>query len=137
MTDKPVYDWPAIRADYENESITIDQIVRTYNVSKPTLYKYIEAKNWPKRRPDRPVSRRTLINRMLKMLDFQTIQMEERMTGSDEKEVSLLGNMARTLEKLIDIDRKDAERQPSVKRSREMIELRQKLAARIDQLREQ
>lgn len=135
MTDKSERDWRAIRFDYEHSELTVTEIEERYDVSRPTLYAHAGREEWALRRPSRQTGRKALIHRLIVMLERQIRHLEINMSGSDEKEVTLLGNMARTLEKLIDLDRKNEGDKPDKKRDREIDDLRQKLADRIDQLR--
>lgn len=135
MTDKSERDWRAIRFDYEHSELSVTQIEERYDVSRPTIYAHAGREEWALRRPSRQTGRKALIHRLIVMLERQIRHLEINMSGSDEKEVTLLGNMARTLEKLIDLDRKNEGDKPDKKRDREIDDLRQKLADRIDQLR--
>lgn len=82
-------------------------------------------------KPDRPA----LISRLFKVLEKQIQLLEENMASPGDKEVALLGTITRNLEKLIDLDRKEDGGKTDKLRSREIDDLRQKLVARIDQLR--
>lgn len=82
-------------------------------------------------KPDRPA----LISRLFKVLEKQIQLLEENMASPGDKEVALLGTITRNLEKLIDLDRKEGDGKTDKRRSREIDDLRQKLVARIDQLR--
>lgn len=135
MTDDPLYDWDAIKAAYEDRTITVVDLLVRHKISGTLLYGEAARRGWKLRRPNRIASRRSLLFRMRRMLELQIAHMEMNMTGFDEKEVALLGNMARTLEKLTELDLKSQPKKPDQKRSREMIELRKKLADRIDYLR--
>ena len=77
-----------------------------------------------------------LIKRLFRVLEQQIRQLETDMASPGAKEVTLLGTITRNLEKLIDLDQKEHERKPDKKRSRELDELRQKLADRIEHLRQ-
>jgi hypothetical protein len=135
MTDDPLYDWDAIKAGYEDRTVRVVDLLVRHKISGTLLYGEAARRGWKLRRPSRVASRRSLIVRMRRMLELQIAHMEMNMTGFDEKEVALLGNMARTLEKLVELDSKSQTKKPDRKRSREMIALRKKLADRIDQLR--
>ena len=73
---------------------------------------------------------------MFRLLERQIKQLEENMTQTGEKEVAVLGKLASTLEKLIDIDNAELERSRTAHRSaRKCSNLRNKLAQRIAQLK--
>lgn len=135
MTDAPLYDWDAIRADYEDRTVKVMDLMVRHKISGSLLYGEATRRGWKFRRPSAIAARRTLIKRMRRMLELQIAHMEMNMTGFDEKEVALLGNMARTLEKLVELDTKSKTKKPDNKRSKEMTQLRKKLADRIDHLK--
>lgn len=135
MTDDPLYDWEAIRAEYEDRKVTVTDLMVRHKISRTRLYGEAARRGWKLRRPGAVASRRTLIYRMRRMLELQIAHMEMHMTGFDEKEVALLGNMARTLEKLVELDEKGQTKKSENKRSKEMTQLRKKLADRIDHLK--
>lgn len=128
-------DWAAIRAEYENTKLTVETIMDKHGVSRTRLYAMAQAEEWTPRQSFDRSGRRGVIARMRRVLERQLTFMEAEMDGSSDKEVALLGNMVKTLEKLIELDAKDKQKEPSKQQSREMAQLRQKLAARIDQLK--
>ena len=128
-------DWQAVRQDYESSKMSVAAVARKYRISTTRLYAYLSNNGWAYRQMGDHSGRRGLIFRMRRMLERQITFMETNMTGSDEKEVALLGNMVRTLEKLIELDGKQSKTEPNKKQSREMAALRKKLADRIDQLK--
>jgi hypothetical protein len=87
------------------------------------------------RHPHRAIDRGAIIGRMFRLLDRQIIQLEHDMTSTGEKEVAVLGKLASTLEKLIDIDNAETAGQPARGPGKDMRDLRNKLAARIEQLK--
>ncbi len=136
MPARPKADWAAIRADYEADILTVTEITDKYHVSGPTLYDHAERENWTLRHPARLMGRKVLVKRLMAMLERQVAHLEARMTGSDDNEVALLGHLARTLEKLVALDNKEETPKPDDKRRRDIDLLRQKLADRIEQLRD-
>jgi len=77
---------------------------------------------------------------MFAVLEKQIERMENTMVEDiEDKEIALLGQLVRTLEKLVDLDSKqldvaDKTPQKTQSESREMIALRKKLSQRIGQL---
>lgn len=134
MQDDADIDWVAIRNAYENTKMPVLEILRIYDVSKSRFYAVAAAEEWVPRQTFDREGRRGVIARMRRVLERQLTFMEAEMDGSSDKEVALLGNMVKTLEKLIELDAKDKKQEPSKKQSREMVTLRKKLAARIDHL---
>jgi hypothetical protein len=79
----------------------------------------------------RTVERGTLVMAMMRVLARQITILERQMTGTIDKEATLLGTMAKTLEKLMELEKADAAQRPAQK---DLTELRNKVAKRIEQL---
>lgn len=134
MTDGP--DWAAIRTAYETTPERLTQLAARFGVHWQAINARVQRESWKQHVAGTGGDRQSLIDRLIKMLERQIAYLEAAMKTSDEKEVTLLGNMARTLEKLIDLDAKLAGKKPDKKRDRELEDIKRKLADRIDQLRE-
>ena len=78
--------------------------------------------------------RAALIGRLFHVLERQVVHMEDNMDDCGEKEVALLGTIARNLDKLIDIEQKAQAQEPDRRRSKKLDQLRQKLSERISRL---
>jgi len=134
MTDGP--DWAAIRTAYETTPERLTQLAARFSVHWQAINARVLKEGWKQHDAGRSGDRQSLIDRLITMLERQIGYLEAAMKTSDEKEVTLLGNMARTLEKLIDLDAKVAGKKPDKKRDRELEDIKRKLADRIDQLRQ-
>lgn len=102
----------------------------THVTSKPT------AANRPRSNRARGPRRRGLISRLEVLLEKQVEQLEIGQNGhTPDKEIALLGTLARTLEKLIELDENQSPPKPEKKtETAEMMQLRKKLADRIKNL---
>lgn len=140
--EDPGVDWSAVRADYEAGELSLGEIAGRHGVKDHHIRYRREREGWRVR-----LGRRTepgaLVGRMLGLLDRQIRELERRMkdhgtmeTGPGaEKDVALLSNMARTLEKLLELDA--AGRAGRKGRLVPPIEdLREQLAKRLEALRE-
>ncbi len=89
----------------------------------------------PAKKPSVPGTA-ALINKMRAMLARRLMALEKEPMDAPEKEMTLLGSMARTLGKLEELqrDRRAASKPRTPSASPEMVELRLKIAARIEQL---
>ncbi|MCB9993429.1 MAG: hypothetical protein H6873_07205 [Hyphomicrobiaceae bacterium] len=77
-------------------------------------------------------NRRRLIHRLEMLLEKQVTEMENgTLDQGPDKEIALLGTLARTLEKLIELDEKQKPAKTRKPANIEMAELRKKLADRI------
>lgn len=128
-------DWAAIRAAYEANRVPVAQIVAEHGISRWRLHEQMRRENWT-RRQRRQVSARAMVRRLLAVLDDRIGRLEDA-GGEVAQDAATLNTMARTLEKLIALEGQQEKKKPDPKRRREIEELRQKLAARIDQLRQQ
>jgi hypothetical protein len=134
MTLRPPVDWEAVRAAYENREGTTAEISRLHHISTRTLQLRAVAGGWRRRNESHAVDRSAIITRLFHLLERQIIGLDEEMTTTGEKEVAVLGKLASTLEKLIDIDNA-AGGKPRLGQDKQMRTLRNKLAERIDQLK--
>ncbi|WDR06408.1 hypothetical protein PSQ90_02765 [Devosia rhodophyticola] len=126
-------DWVAIRAAYESREMSPAAICEQYGITIFQLRYRRQKENWLDCRT-KVQGRGPIINRMLRVLDQQVRVLEKQMPQSIDKEAALLGTMAKTLEKLIEIEK--AERSSEPVQKKDISELRNKLARRIDQLKQ-
>jgi hypothetical protein len=123
-------DWVAVRIAYEARDETEAQILRRFGITPSKLRHHREKEHWIKRSA-RTVERGTLVMAMMRVLARQITILERQMTGPIDKEATLLGTMAKTLEKLMELERADAAQRPAQK---DLTDLRNKVAKRIEQL---
>ena len=126
-------DWAAVRTDYHSARESIVGLCRRYGLIKANLLAKAAEEGWKRRRHKTP-ERRTIISRMFRLLDRQIIELEENMTDTGDKEVAVLGRLVSTLGKLIDIENAEVNR-PARVQGKDMHELRNRLAERIEQLK--
>jgi hypothetical protein len=133
----PAPDWAAVRAEYEagGAAGTLPEIAARHGIAPTALRARAAAEQWTRRSRTRRVNRRSIITRLFRLLDGQIAQLESQMTKTGEKEVAVLGKLASTLEKLIEIDNAEPRRAEPRVESEEMKELRHRLAQRIAQLK--
>jgi hypothetical protein len=124
----------AVRIDYENTSIPVDDVCEKHGVPLARLYAMRDRWNWKGRQKPRAVNRTVLIGRMFGLLDNQLTLLEENMKSTGDKEVAVLGNLARTLEKLIEIQDAEKPKRSTKAHSRDMQDIRRQLEKRIDDL---
>lgn len=128
-------DWAAIRADYENSDLPIRTICRRHRIGDKTLHTEGQRRGWRLRH----VGQRetvTLAARMAALLERQLAQLEAVEGEFSEKQVQLLGHLARTLGKINDLDKSErAERDGAGDaRNGDYAALRQRLEARFAEL---
>jgi hypothetical protein len=79
-------------------------------------------------------TRRSMIVRMFRLMNKVMDQMEKNLTISTDKDVDLLGRLVTTLGKLIEIERV-AGTSAAPRQDKEMLDIRNKLAQRIAELK--
>lgn len=139
-------DWAAVQRDYEQGDARLVDIYERHGVTAAQLRYRRETHNWkPRHNCNQRVA--PMINRMLRALDNQVRQLEKLMSNEvDEagesrpetrldKNAALLSIMTRTLEKLIEID--GAQRAGRPTQNKQTSDIRNKLVARIEQLKQQ
>ena len=123
------FDWSAVQLAYETHTLTNAQICEHFDITGAQLRYRRQNHGWISQRA-RVVNRPELINRMMKILEQQVCRLEKPMVNSVDRDIGLLSTASKTLDKLIELQ-KDS--RPSVEDEYEMIEIREKLALRIDQ----
>jgi hypothetical protein len=127
--------WDLVRIDLEGRGITRAAICRKHGITRAELAAKAKASKWATA-GDNETDRIILIGMMLGVLEAQIGNLETtEMTASGDKEVVVLGKLATTLEKLIDIEDKGKAPTEQSGHGENMKDLRNKLARRIDQLK--
>jgi hypothetical protein len=125
--------WDRIRTDWISPAVTLAGIADKHDVSAEDILHHAKKSKWPPR-PE-GIDALILIRRLLGVLERQIEHLKEMtMTASGEKEAAVLGRLTQNLGKLIDLQ-KDAARGPEQEtETAEMLDLRNKLAERINAL---
>ena len=127
-------DLDVVRADYESGTLAIAEVAIKHSISASTLHRYVVQLGWTPRAPHR-IDPNDLIMRMFSALDAQMRDLETTMKDANGSHAGMLAKLVTTLDKLIEI--KDAEarkRRKGGHASKEVSELRAKIAARIEEL---
>jgi hypothetical protein len=125
---RPPAEWQAIRIAYETTRESIASLCARYHLSARTLYERAKKEAWAPRHQPARLDRAGIIGRMFRLLDRQILHLEHNMTATGEK-------LASTLEKLIDIEAATDTPAAGPTRRKDMTDLRDKLAERIEQLK--
>lgn len=133
-TSVPNVDWAAVQLDYEQANGNLPDICERHRVTEAQLRYRRERHGWTMRN-EWGLRISPLINRMMRVLDGQVRQLEKQMIEPVDKNAALLGTMTKTLEKLIELDEAQRAKRPT--KRKEMSDIRNKLAARIEQLKQQ
>ncbi len=126
----------AVRIDYRADEISLVAMQKKHHLTESRLKWMIEQQGWPRRSP-KPLGRARIIARMFRLLEWQIDYLETNMKTTGEKEVTVLGRLAGTLGRLIDIENKAGKSKPSARQARDMLDIRNRLIKRIEQLKRQ
>ena len=124
--------WAAIREEYEGRKFVPATICKRYGITPAQLRHRREAEGWISARA-RMVRREGLIALMMKVLDKQVRRLEMAVNEPIEKQANVLGMSVKTLDKLIELGAAQPNVEPATKK--DMTDLRDKLAKRIDQFK--
>jgi len=140
MIDANNTDWAAVKVDYDNGKMSVAAVLDRHKITRSALEQVARQEGWRRRSATRAIGRSALISRLFRLLERQIAQFEKNaaetnMTEPGDKEVALLGNLTRNLEKLIDLDVREKGRASKKERRPDIDALRIKVAKRIEQLR--
>lgn len=133
--EQPDARWAAVATDYFANALPMAQLYRRHGIGPEQLAEARRRFGWGPRRA-KQVGRHTLIKRLFRLLDRQIAQMENEMTTTGEKETAVLGRLVGTLGKLIEIEGV-AGKTAKPKTTKEMVDIRNKLIRRIEELKRQ
>lgn len=123
-------DWAVIRQEYEARLFVPAMICQRHNITPAQLRYRRLSEGWLSCWA-RVVTKADLVARMLKVLDKQVRRLENAVSEPIDKQANVLGTMAKTLDKLIELGAAERNVEPATRK--DMTDLRAKLAKRIDQ----
>ena len=127
-------DWEAVRQDYADRHFPVAALCTKHGITTKQLQAQRRFGDWPMRYNLTLSGRTQMIKRMYAQLDRQLLELERSAQVAGDKEVTLLANLAKTLEKLIDLDTKRPKRTRRKTSSPEMVEMRDTLITRLNSL---
>jgi len=123
--------WALVRQDYELGLLTRNSVAVKYGVTLPEIESHARAKKWS--RPNSEVTdRRILIFKLLALLERQIDQVDAMMKQNPTREISVLTNLVRDLDKLIAIEKAETGPMLAAAEDKEMLDLQRKLERRIN-----
>lgn len=127
-------DWAVAQADYESGAGTLDAVAKKHGISRGRLLWRARTHLWRPRNKRKGAGGPSLLARMFRLLERQIFQLENETSPMGEKEAAVLGRVAATLEKLMEIERSSVPPKPAKRHSKDLEELRKKVAARFEEL---
>jgi len=132
LAEQPGIRWDAIRAEYESRQFHPATICQRYGITLAQLRYRREMEGWLSARA-RIVRYDDLVARMLKVLDKQVRQLEMATDEPIDRQARVLSLEVRTLDALLEMGAAQRNAEPASKK--DMTDLRNKLAKRIEQFR--
>ena len=129
--------WDLIRDDMESNTLTEAGICEKYGVSRDDLWARAREGGWRIEHREGGLDRLILIRQLFGVLERHVRKLEQvEVTEVGVKETTVLAKMVSSLDKLIQVE-DEASRRSGPEETREMQEIRNKLARRIDNLKRQ
>ncbi|MDB5507332.1 MAG: hypothetical protein JWR75_1970 [Devosia sp.] len=123
-----------VRHDYERGIGTRSEICEKFLITMNQLKWLVKREDWQRRSIHRVTARKQIIKRLFRILDHNLKHLESKMKTAGSPEVAMLGSLATTLGKLIELDTA-RQKSPRAKSATKDIEaLRRQIARRIDDL---
>ncbi|KKC33709.1 hypothetical protein [Devosia psychrophila] len=124
--------WDLVREEYEARRFLPAVICKRYGISAAQLRYRRQVEGWLSARA-RVVRQDDLVARMLKVLDKQVRRLEMAVDEPIDKQANVLSIQVKTLDKLIELGAAQRNVEPASKR--DVTDLRNKVAKRIEQFR--
>jgi len=125
--------WAVIRQEYESRSFLPAMICKRHGITPYQLRYRRQSEGWLSCRA-RIVTKADLVARMLKVFDKQIRNLEAAVNEPIDKQANVLSTMTKTLDKLIEMGAAERDVEPPSRK--DMADLRDKLAKRLDQFKQ-
>ncbi len=128
--------WDAVRLEVKLGELTRNAICHKYGITPSRLAKRIRTNKWDVEEDSTVHDFALVLGQLFFALERQAEHLTEvNMTGPGDREVSTLQRLTATLDRLIGLDRQlNGGRKPERRESKEMKELRARIAKRLDEL---
>jgi len=127
--------WEVVRLQVKAGEMTRQRICAEHGITMQRLARRIRENKWDVDEDATEQDRRIIIGEMFLAAERQVLHLlEVEMSETGEREGVLLGRLATTLDRLISLDIRVTGKKPTPRQSKEMTELRTKIAKRLDEL---
>lgn len=128
-------DWELVRLEVKLGERTRNAICAQYGITTKRLADRIRANKWDVPEDVTAHDHSLVLNQLFFVLERQVQHLTKvDMTGPGDREVATLQRLTATLDRLIALDRQVTGRQSERRESKEMQELRGRIARRLDEL---
>jgi hypothetical protein len=128
-------DWTVIQQEVRAARDTRLTICHRHNISLEVLAEHIRSHKWSVPEERSVEDRALLVRKLLVGLEQQMEGLKADAMGGTSDKVATLQKLTTTLDKLLEIERSVTGNRPPRRQSREMQELRAKIAKRLDELK--
>lgn len=127
--------WNVVRLQVKLGELTRNRICAEHGITPQRLARHIKENKWDVEEDVTGHDRRIVIEKSLLAIEREIDQLlEGSMMDDPEARVALLGKLSTTMDRLIALDARVTGKKPTPKQSKEMTELRAKIAKRLDGL---
>jgi len=131
----PEPNWTTIQIEVRAATDTRLTICQRHEISLEQLAEHIRTHKWSVPEERSVEDRALLVRKLLVALETQLEGLKAGAMGETGDKVAMLQKLTTTLDKLLEIERQVAGNRPPRRQSREMQELRSKIAKRLDELK--
>lgn len=128
--------WDVVRLQVKLGELTRNSICAEHGITPQRLARHIREKKWDVEDDATAQDRRIIVGKLMLAVEHEVDRIvESRMSDSDgTRETALLGRLTITLDRLIALEVRVRGKPPTPQQSKEMTELRAKIAKRLDAL---
>jgi hypothetical protein len=129
------FDWTPVRADYDADALTLNAICEKYGITREALQVQARKSRWDEPKRPRSSDDVKLIERLMWSVERVIDHMRSMdLDDSDaSRQAAALSRLVGTLDKMIAL-RERKIKAPEALPSREMVELRQRIGRRLEEL---
>lgn len=127
--------WDVVRLQVKAGEKTRNRICHEHGITPQRLARRIKECKWDVEEDATSQDRRILVGELLLATEKQVLHLlDAEMSETGERESALLGRLTTTLDRLIALDTRVSGGPATARRSKEMTELRTRIAKRLDEL---
>lgn len=127
-------DWSQIRIEVEAAVESRLLICERHRISLEQLTEHIRTHKWDVPEDASEADRLLLVRKLFVGLERQLARLREAMMASPEDQVGAMQKLTTTLTKLLELERRINANRPERRQSRQMQELRARIAKRLEEL---
>ncbi len=128
--------WELVRLQVKAGEMTRQRICAAHGITMQRLARRIRENKWDVDEDAADHDRKIILGELFLATEKQILHLlDVDMSTTGERESMLLGRLATTLDRLIELDIKVTGKKPTPRQSKEMAELRAKIVKRLDEIK--